>query len=241
MTVEGITRVKRRGALVLDNNTVYDTSISYTALGVLAVLLARPDEAPKGYRTLKRPEAGVGQDSILSAFRELRAGGYRYQFLRPETTPKGNRVFTDTYIYDTPVTLEMAKQDHFSATGKVAIEAPDRRKSKGTLARVTGAQASGAQASGAQDPGAQNPGGASGEFSGSPKNVEQINQKPENDEKPTEELPAQPTATPGDDATKPRPFMGITPEQMERNKAGAAAARAALRAQASSTEAKDVK
>jgi hypothetical protein len=205
------------------------------------VLLARPDEAPKGYRTLKRPEAGVGQDSILSAFRELRAGGYRYQFLRPETTPKGNRVYTDTYIYDTPVTLEMAKQDHFAATGKVAIEAPDRRKSKDTLARVTGAQDSGAQDSGAQEPGAQNPGGASGEFSGSPKNVEQINQKPENDAKPDEELPSQPTATPGDAAATPRPFMGITAEQMERNKAGAAAARAALRAQASSTEAKDVK
>lgn len=241
MSIEGITRVKRRGALVLDNNTVYDTSISYTALGVLAVLLARPDDAPKGYRTLKRPEAGVGQDSILTAFRELRAGGYRYQFLRPETTPKGNRVYTDTYIYDVPVTLEMAKQDHFALTGKVAIEAPDRRKSKDTLARVTGAQASGAQASGAQEPGAQNPGGASGKFSGSPKNVEQINQKAGNAEKPDEEQPSQPTAAPSDDATTPRPFMGITPEQMERNKAGAAAARAALRAQASATEAKDVK
>lgn len=241
MSIEGITRVRRRGALVLDNNTVYDTSISYTALGVLAVLLARPDDAPKGYRTLKRPEAGVGQDSILTAFRELRAGGYRYQFLRPETTPKGNRVYTDTYIYDTPVTLEMAKQDHFALTGKVAIEAPDRRKSKDTLARVTGAQESGAQESGAQEPGAQNPGDASGKFLGSPKNVEQINQKRETDEKPGEEQPSQPTAATSDDANYLRHFMGITPEQMERNKAGAAAARAALRAQASSTEAKDVK
>jgi hypothetical protein len=45
----------------------------------------------------------------------------------------------------------------------------------------------------------------------------------------------------GVEKPKAKPFTGITPEQMERNKAGAAAARAALRAQASSTEAKDVK
>ena len=40
---------------------------------------------------------------------------------------------------------------------------------------------------------------------------------------------------------KPLKTIGLTAEQMERNKAGAAKARAALRAQAASTEAKDVK
>lgn len=233
MSAEGITRVKRRGAVILDNNTVYDDSISYTALGVLAVLLARPDDAPKGYRTLLRPDAGVGQASILSAFRELRSAGYRYQFLRPVTTPKGNRVYTDTYIYDTPVSLEMAKRDHFDTTGAVAIDMPDRRAGKGTLASVPDAQDPDAQDPGAQDPAAQNPGGASG-LSGSEKTPEQINQReatgaPVENSHGAQELPAQGRAAAGDAATKAP--LTLTAEQMERNRQGAARARAALRGQ----------
>ena len=241
MSIEGITRVKRRGAVILPNETVYDDTLSYTALGVLAVLLARPDEAPKGYRTLMRPNAGVGQKSILSAFRELRAGGYRYQFLRTVTTPNGNKVYTDTYIYDAPATPEMAKRDHFESTGCMAVDVPDKRPSKATLASLRDAHERDAHERDAHERAAQRTGSAGVTFSGSPKNVEQINQKPENDEKPDEEQPSQPTATPANDATTPRPFMGITPEQMERNKAGAAKARAALRAQLSTNEAKDVK
>lgn len=240
MTIEGITRVKRRGQVILPNETVYDDTLSYTALGVLAVLLARPDDAPKGYRTLMRPNAGVGQKSILSAFRELRAGGYRYQFLRTVTTPNGNKVYTDTYIYDEPATPEMAKRDHFESTGCSAVEVPDRRQSKATLASLRGAHERDAHERGAHERAAQRTGFAGVTFSASPKTVEEINQG-QAAENSTEELPSQPTAAPSDDATPPRPYMGITPEQMERNKAGAAAARAALRAQARSTEAKDVK
>ena len=238
MSIEGITRVRRRGAVVLPNETVYDDTLSYTALGVLAVLLARPDEAPKGYRTLMRPNAGVGQKSILSAFRELRAGGYRFQFLRTVTTPDGNKVYTDTYIYDTPTTVEMAKRDHFDATGEVAKEVPDKRKSKGTLASLRDAHERDAHERDAHERAAQRTGSAGVTFSGSPKTVEQINQEPENDETP-KDLPSQPTATPANDATKPKPYLGITEEQKQRNREGAAKARAALRAQASSTEAKD--
>lgn len=119
---EGITTTRRTGGFtVLQNSTVYDKELSYAALGILAVLLARPDDAPKGYRSLMRP--GVGQKSILSAFGELRAGGYRYQFYRHETDERGRgHIYTDTYIYDTPVSLEEAKRDHFDATGKVAID-----------------------------------------------------------------------------------------------------------------------
>jgi hypothetical protein len=43
-------RIRRRGSLVLANETVYDRNLSYTALGVLAVLLARPDDAPVPHR-----------------------------------------------------------------------------------------------------------------------------------------------------------------------------------------------
>jgi hypothetical protein len=118
-TLEGETRVRRRGAVILPNETVYDSSLSYSALGILTVLLARPEDAPKGYRTLMRP--GVGQKAILSAFKELREGGYRYQFLRNKATSGRPVLVTDTYISDTPISLEMAKQWHFEATGHVAI------------------------------------------------------------------------------------------------------------------------
>ena len=221
-------KIRRRGSLVLANETVYDRNLSYTALGVLAVLLARPDDAPKGYRTLMRPEAGVGQASILSAFRELRANGYRYQFYRTETTPKGNRVYTCTYIYELPVSLEMAKRDHFDETGQPALEPTDRRKSKGTLASVPDAQEPDAQEPVAQDPSSQNLGSAVGEFSASPKTVEEIDQREanENDETPKSQPPQGP-ARQSNDATK-SPF-GITAQQAEINSKGAALARAALK------------
>lgn len=220
-------RIRRRGSLVLANETVYDRSLSYTALGVLAVLLARPDDAPKGYRTLLRPEAGVGQASILSAFRELRANGYRYQFYRNASTPRGNRVYTSTYIYEVPVSLEMAKRDHFDTTGQTAVEVEDKRKSKGHLASVPDAQDPDAQAPDAQAPDAQRPSFASVGFT--PTNAE-INQREasepvENDKKP-ETLPAQSAGSRPNDAS---PF-GITPRQAEINSKGAALARAALRA-----------
>jgi hypothetical protein len=219
-------RIRRRGSLVLANETVYDRNISYTALGVLAVLLARPDDAPKGYRTLMRP--GVGQASILTAFRELRANGYRYQFYRTESTIKGNRVYTCTYIYEVPVSLEMAKRDHFEVTGQPAIEVTSKRKSKVTLASVPDAQDPDAQDPDAHTPDAQRPGFASVGFS--PPNAE-INQREANGtEKTPEELPVQPPATPSNVAAKP--YTGITPEQMELNSKGAAMARAALRREA---------
>jgi hypothetical protein len=220
-------RIRRRGSLVLANDTVYDRNISYTALGVLAVLLARPDDAPKGYRTLLRP--GVGQASILSAFRELRVNGYRYQFYRTDTTPKGNRVYTCTYIYEVPVSLEMAKRDHFEVTGQTAIEVTDRRKSKGTLASVPDAQDPDAQDPDAQAPDAQRPSSASVGFS--PTNAEINQREATGTEKTGQELPSQPPATPANDA--PKPYTGISEEQMQRNREGAARARAALKGIAS--------
>ena len=220
-------RIRRRGSLVLANETVYDRNLSYTALGVLAVLLARPDDAPKGYRTLLRP--GVGQASILSAFRELRANGYRYQFYRTETTPKGNRVYTCTYIYEIPVSLEMAKRDHFDSTGQPATEVVSKRASKGTLASVPDAQDPDAQDPDAHAPDAQRPSSAAVGFS--PSN-EEINQKAGASEKTPEALPSQAPAKPVNAAT-PKPYTGITPEQMELNSKGAAMARAALRGEVS--------
>jgi hypothetical protein len=119
----------------IPNQTVYDSTISYAALGLLAILLARPTDAPQGYRNLLRP--GVGQSSILAGLRELVAAGYRAQFLRTSSNAQGrNIVLTDTYLSDTPLTVEQYRAWHREATGVEPIPMPDRKKSKGTLASV---------------------------------------------------------------------------------------------------------
>ena len=152
---EGAVRVRRRGAVIVPNETIYDQALSYNALGLLAVLLARPEDAPRGYRTLMRP--GVGQKAILGGFKELREAGYRFQFLRSVPQASGRpRLVTDTYVSDTPISLEEAKRWHFDATGEVGIEAGERKAAKqageesatkGTLASLSGAHSSGAHSS----------------------------------------------------------------------------------------------
>jgi len=151
--LEGVTRI-RRGSVSIPNQTVYDSSISYAALGLLAILLARPTDAPQGYRNLVRP--GVGQASILAGLRELAAAGYRMQYLRTSSNTQGrNIVLTDTYLSDTPLTPEQYRSWHREATGVEPIEMPDRRKSKGTLASVRGAHNRGAHNREAHEPDAQ--------------------------------------------------------------------------------------
>lgn len=240
MSTEGITRMRRRGAVVIDNNTVYDTSMSYSALGVLAVLLARPDDAPKGYRTLMRPEAGVGQKAVLAAFRELREAGYRYQFLRNTTSTRGrNKVVTDTYISEQPISLEEAKRWHFESTGEVAIDMPERRSipkasSKDTLASLSDAHESDAHSSAAHERGAQDKNAlpAAGSAHSSPAAEISLSDQPEQQhQQPPANLelpPLPPSKTSSDDATSRHPF-GITPEQAAINAQGAARVREAMR------------
>lgn len=157
---QGVTRYRRRGQVLLPNDTVYDDTISYAALGVLAVLLARPDEAPKGYRTLLRPKAHVGQASLLAALRELNAAGYRRQYLRSATSTRGrNIVLTDTYISEDPLTDSAFRNWHREATGQEPIEMPKQGTANGatkdTLASVRGAHDRGAHDRGAHEAGAQ--------------------------------------------------------------------------------------
>jgi hypothetical protein len=235
-TEEGTTRVRRRGAVIIANETVYDKSLSYNALGVLAVLLARDESAPKGYRTLMRP--GVGQKAILSAFRELREAGYRYQFLRKGKGPDGRaRMYTDTYIYESAVSLEMAKRDHFKLHGVEGLETPDRRKSKDTLASLCDAHSCDAHSCDAHSRVAQEEGSSlASDLSGSPSSSK-LNQEGADANDENKAPPAAITADEGkpsnDATTKAKEYRGITPEQAERNRRGAALAKAALRGQTS--------
>jgi len=152
---EGTTRVRRRGAVILPNEVIYDQSISYNAIGLLAIMLARPEDAPKGYRQFVRP--GVGQKAILSGFKELREAGYRYQLLRNKA-PEGSRpqLVTDTYVSDTPMSLEDAKRWHYDVHGVVgwergeraaAMQAGEDAASKGSLASLSDAHKSDAHIS----------------------------------------------------------------------------------------------
>lgn len=153
--VEGKTYI-RRGSVSIPNQTVYDDSISYAALGLLAIMLARPADAPQGYRAFLRPKVKVGQAGVLGPMEELRAAGYRRQFLR--TTSGANRkakVVTDTYISESPLSHDEYRQWHREATGKEPIELPDRKKSKATLATVSDAHSSDAHSSDAHTPDAQ--------------------------------------------------------------------------------------
>lgn len=102
---QGRTFVRRRGMTPLPNRTVYDDRLSYAALGLLAVMLARPDGSPLGYRALMG--RGLGQAATLRALGELDAAGYRHQVRR--TTAAG-RIVTDTVVSEEPITAEEAEE-----------------------------------------------------------------------------------------------------------------------------------
>lgn len=102
--MSGRTFVRRRGTTPLPNATVHDGRLSYAALGMLAVILARPEQAPQGYRALVG--RGLGEKAVQQALRELSDAGYRHQF----TTSSGDRALrTDTVISEDPITREEAE------------------------------------------------------------------------------------------------------------------------------------
>lgn len=101
----GKTFIKRRGTTAVPNATVHDSRISYAALGMLTVLLGRPDGAPSGYRALEG--RGLGQKATLSALKELNEAGYRHLIKRRS---KSGRIITDTVISETPTSVEAAQE-----------------------------------------------------------------------------------------------------------------------------------
>lgn len=149
----------RRGYLTLPNETAWDQNLSYNALGVLAHLMARNPGGAMGYRALIRP--GVGERSILGAFRELVAAGYRMQFRRQVQKP-GQRptMVTDTYHSEDPRPLDWYVAQHVKIYGQEPILVPSiqailEEASKGTLASDSVALKSGALKRGARKRAAQ--------------------------------------------------------------------------------------
>jgi hypothetical protein len=114
--------VVRRGTTALPNRTVYDGRLSYAALGVLAVLLARPDGAPAGYRDLEG--RGLGQQAMLKALRELDGAGYRHLF--SHSGARG-RITTDVIVSESPMTDAEAVAALDEGTGQGSLWAVDSR------------------------------------------------------------------------------------------------------------------
>lgn len=96
--------VYKRGDTSVPNATISDTRLSWPALGLLMGILARPPQAPQGYRAFEG--RGMGQLALLKAFKELDAAGYRHQITRK--VAKG-RVKTWTIVAEEPIPSDIAE------------------------------------------------------------------------------------------------------------------------------------
>jgi hypothetical protein len=224
---------------VVPNHAVYNQSLSFNALGVLVWQLARPEGASLGYRQMLRP--GVGQKAILGAFDELWHAGHRYWFNYHQTVNGRPKLFTAVYVFEDPVSLEEAQRHHYTETGTVAIlpkryrpaepetetvnevgsTPTDEDASKGTLASLHRAHSSDDRKHGAQTRrSAVVPTTGAGE---------NIGGGAADAENGTQALPSQGAGHQTNDATSTRaPRLHKTPEQLETNRRGIAAVRAAM-------------
>lgn len=87
--------VVRKGATALRNEVVWDSSISYGALGILARALATAPGADLGYRAFAG--RGMGEKAVRAALGELEEAGYRHRFT---VRREGGRIRTVTVFSD---------------------------------------------------------------------------------------------------------------------------------------------
>lgn len=145
---QGRVYVRRRGMTALPNGTVHDSRLSYAALGLLMVLLARPDGVPGGYRHMTG--RGLGETATRRALRELSELGYRHQIRRRGTA---GRWVTDTVVSEEPITAEEARSwlipleapvdnpgDHAAETTARPQQRKRRKTAGGTVQRPTAAR-----------------------------------------------------------------------------------------------------
>ena len=87
-----------RGFTVLPNTLLQDRRLSYTARGLLADLLSRPDGWSEDGRRMA-DTSPQGRLSVAKALRELTAAGY----YRVERVRRGDGTFvSEAHVYDTP-------------------------------------------------------------------------------------------------------------------------------------------
>jgi hypothetical protein len=83
---------------LISNETLRDERLSYTARGVLAELLSRPDG---GARVQGRSRQGEGRRAMRAAFAELEAAGYLH---RRRFHGERGQFVTELHLFDRPVT-----------------------------------------------------------------------------------------------------------------------------------------
>jgi hypothetical protein len=96
-----IVRAKRpdSGFLILSNDVARDERLSYRALGLLTLILSRPDDWRTNYQQLARGEGREGQAAVLTALKELEATGY---LIRRRLQDARGRWTWEHLVYDTP-------------------------------------------------------------------------------------------------------------------------------------------
>lgn len=131
--------VVRKGATALRNEVVWDSSISYGALGILARALATAPGADLGYRAFAG--RGMGEKAVRAALGELEEAGYRHRFT---VRREGGRIRTVTVFSDVSVGRAEALSELPEEQRAGVVDPEEPRQSCGSRIRRSHRAADGA-------------------------------------------------------------------------------------------------
>jgi hypothetical protein len=89
---------KRERYVVIDKTGLEDDRLSFTATGILAYLLSKPDDWMISYRDLIRRKTD-GRDRVLHGLKELQDAGY---FTRERRRGSDGRFAWEQVLYEVP-------------------------------------------------------------------------------------------------------------------------------------------
>lgn len=131
--------VVRKGATALPNEVVWDSSISYGALGILARALSTAPGADLGYRAFAG--RGMGEKAVRAALGELEEAGYRHRFT---VRREGGRIRTVTVFSDVSIGRATALSELPEEQRAGVVDPEEPRQSCGSRIRRSHRAADGA-------------------------------------------------------------------------------------------------
>ena len=131
--------VVRKGATALPNEVVWDSSISYGALGILARALSTAPGADLGYRAFAG--RGMGEKAVRAALGELEEAGYRHRFT---VRREGGRLRTVTVFSDVSIGRATALSELPEEQRAGVVDPEEPRQSCGSRIRRSHRAADGA-------------------------------------------------------------------------------------------------
>lgn len=131
--------VVRKGATALRNEVVWDSSISYGALGILARALSTAPGADLGYRAFAG--RGMGEKAVRAALGELEEAGYRHRFT---VRREGGRIRTVTVFSDVSIGRATALSELPEEQRAGVVDPEEPRQSCGSRIRRSHRAADGA-------------------------------------------------------------------------------------------------